>query len=71
MPNEPTVGDSGNSNIEKVAKHKSGRKLVYCSFCRKSNDEVRKIVAGPGVWICNECVRLSADVCGYSISEKE
>ncbi len=33
---------------------------VHCSFCHKSNEAVRKIVAGPdGVFICNECVDLS------------
>ena len=31
---------------------------VHCSFCGKSQDEVKKIVAGPGVYICNECVDL-------------
>lgn len=35
---------------------------VRCSFCGKSQDEVRKIVAGPGVYICNECVELCKDI---------
>ena len=35
-----------------------------CSFCGKPNTEVRKIVAGPGVYICNECVELCNDVIG-------
>ena len=35
---------------------------VRCSFCGKGSDEVVKIVAGPGVYICNECVALSADI---------
>jgi len=40
--------------------------LTMCSFCGKSHNEVKKLIAGPGVYICNECV----DVCG-SILEKE
>lgn len=35
---------------------------VRCSFCGKSQDEVRKIVAGPGVFICNECIDLCKDI---------
>ncbi|CAI3330158.1 ATP-dependent Clp protease ATP-binding subunit ClpX [Enterococcus cecorum] len=35
---------------------------VRCSFCGKSQDEVRKIVAGPGVYICNECVELCKEI---------
>ena len=34
--------------------------LTMCSFCGKSHSEVKKLIAGPGVYICNECV----DVCG-------
>jgi len=40
--------------------------LTMCSFCGKSHSEVRKLIAGPGVYICNECI----DVCS-SIIEKE
>ena len=37
-------------------------KLVKCSFCGKPQDQVRRIVAGPGVYICDECVQpLSGD----------
>lgn len=32
---------------------------VYCSFCGKSQDEVKKIIAGNGVFICNECVLIT------------
>ena len=35
---------------------------VRCSFCGKSQDEVRKLVAGPGVYICNECVDLCKEI---------
>lgn len=37
-------------------------KLLYCSFCAKSQDEVTRIIAGPSVYICNECVRLCGDI---------
>ena len=35
---------------------------LCCSFCRKGPDEVAKLVAGPGVYICDECVALSAEI---------
>ena len=35
---------------------------VRCSFCGKSQEEVRKIVAGPGVYICNECIDLCKEI---------
>ena len=36
--------------------------MVYCSFCGKNQEEVKKIIAGNGVFICNECVALSQDL---------
>ena len=36
--------------------------LVKCSFCGKSQQQVGKLIAGPGVYICNECVRLCNDI---------
>ena len=39
----------------------SGRNLS-CSFCRKSQREVRKLIAGPSVYICDECVELCNDI---------
>ena len=35
---------------------------LFCSFCGKNQHDVRKLIAGPAVYICNECVRLSADI---------
>jgi ATP-dependent Clp protease ATP-binding subunit ClpX len=35
---------------------------VKCSFCGKSQDEVHRIIAGPGVYICNECVELCQEI---------
>ena len=40
----------------------SERKLLYCSFCGKSQHEVRKLIAGPSVYICDECVELCIDI---------
>ena len=37
-------------------KSSSGEKLLYCSFCGKSQHEVRKLIAGPSVFICDECI---------------
>ena len=37
-------------------------KLLYCSFCGKSQQEVRKLIAGPSVYICDECVELCTDI---------
>ena len=41
---------------------KSGDKLLYCSFCGKSQHEVRKLIAGPSVFICDECIELCNDI---------
>jgi ATP-dependent protease Clp ATPase subunit len=39
--------------------------VVYCSFCGKSEDQVRTIIAGPKVFICNECVAFCNKVLRY------
>jgi ATP-dependent Clp protease ATP-binding subunit ClpX len=43
-------------------KSKDDDKLLYCSFCGKSQHEVKKLIAGPSVYICNECVDLCNDI---------
>ena len=45
-------------------------KLLYCSFCGKSQHEVRKLIAGPSVFICDECVDLCNDIIKEEIQEK-
>jgi len=40
----------------------SDGKILYCSFCGKSQHEVRKLIAGPSVYICDECVELCNDI---------
>ena len=47
-------------------KSSKGEKLLYCSFCGKSQHEVRKLIAGPSVFICDECV----DLCNEIIREE-
>ncbi|WP_119396480.1 ATP-dependent Clp protease ATP-binding subunit ClpX [Salinibius halmophilus] len=46
-------------------------KLLYCSFCGKSQHEVRKLIAGPSVFICDECVDLCNDIIREELAEKE
>ena len=36
--------------------------LLHCSFCRKSQDDVRRLIAGPTVFICDECVQVCVDI---------
>lgn len=43
---------------------------VYCSFCGKSQDEVKKIIAGNNVFICNECVELSQEIIREELAEE-
>ena len=38
------------------------KKNLYCSFCGKSQHEVRKLIAGPSVFVCDECVELCNDI---------
>ncbi|MDP1519795.1 ATP-dependent Clp protease ATP-binding subunit ClpX [Porticoccus litoralis] len=46
-------------------------KLLYCSFCGKSQHEVRKLIAGPSVFICDECVDLCNDIISEEIQETD
>ena len=48
--------------IQRAGTQRQDQSLILaCSFCRKSQDEVRKLIAGPTVYICDECVRRYAD----------
>ena len=47
-----------------------GSKILYCSFCGKSQHEVRKLIAGPSVFICDECVELCNDIIREELEEK-
>ncbi len=46
-------------------------KLLYCSFCGKSQHEVRKLIAGPSVFICDECVDLCNDIIREEVQESD
>src|ERR1700693_5950978 len=50
-------------------KHDDG-KLFYCSFCGKSQHEVRKLIAGPSVFVCDECVELCNDIIREELEER-
>ncbi len=56
MSDEKNNGDSG--------------KLLYCSFCGKSQHEVRKLIAGPSVFVCDECVELCNDIIREEVQEQ-
>ena len=49
---------------------KNGERNVHCSFCGKSQDQVTRLIAGEGVYICNECVQLCMSVLD-EMQEKE
>ena len=53
---------------DKHGKNDDG-KLLYCSFCGKSQHEVRKLIAGPSVFICDECVELCNDIIREEMQE--
>jgi ATP-dependent Clp protease ATP-binding subunit ClpX len=52
-------------------KSEDNGKLLYCSFCGKSQHEVRKLIAGPSVFICDECVDLCNDIIREEVQEAE
>ena len=45
------------------------RRPVKCSFCGKAQEQVKRLVAGPGVYICDECVALCNDIIGDEVEE--
>ena len=45
-------------------------KLLYCSFCGKSQHEVKKLIAGPSVYVCDECVELCNDIIREEMEEE-
>jgi ATP-dependent Clp protease ATP-binding subunit ClpX len=56
---------------DKKSKSGNGDRLLYCSFCGKSQHEVRKLIAGPSVFICDECVELCNEIIREEIQEDE
>ena len=52
------------------SKANQGGRVLYCSFCGKSEHEVRKLIAGPSVYICDECVDLCNDIIREEVAAK-
>jgi hypothetical protein len=50
-----------------MANFRRPEELLCCSFCGKSQNDVRKLIAGPGVYVCNECI----DICNEIINDDE
>ncbi len=55
---------------DRPSRGSEGGKILYCSFCGKSQHEVRKLIAGPSVFICDECVELCNDIIREELEEK-
>jgi ATP-dependent Clp protease ATP-binding subunit ClpX len=62
----------GNQSMTEDRQGRTGdsSKILYCSFCGKSQHEVRKLIAGPSVFICDECVELCNDIIREELEEK-
>ena len=56
------------SDKEKKGKGTKESKILYCSFCGKGQNEVRKLIAGPSVYICDECVDLCNNIIEEAVS---
>jgi ATP-dependent Clp protease ATP-binding subunit ClpX len=58
-------------SIDKDGSGEDSGKILYCSFCGKSQNDVRKLIAGPSVFICDECVDLCNDIIREEILDQE
>ena len=47
------------------------RRPIKCSFCGKAQEQVKRLVAGPGVYICDECITLCSEIIGEDVEELE
>lgn len=69
----PYINNTSNSGNRLPTKH-SGT-LLHCSFCGKNQHEIMKLIAGPSVYICNECISLCNEIiseeCASSSASKE
>ena len=52
-----------------MANRSEDRKLLRCSFCNKTQDQVRKLIAGPNAYICDECVQICAEIVDEELEE--
>jgi len=56
--------------VDRPTRPTDSSKILYCSFCGKSQHEVRKLIAGPSVFICDECVELCNDIIREELEDK-
>ena len=54
-----------------MARIGDGGDLLKCSFCGKSQKQVKKLIAGPGVYICDECIGLCNDIIAEEVDKDE
>ena len=54
-----------------MSNNKGQERIVKCSFCGKPQEVVKKIIAGPGVYICDECIALCQDIIDEEVFETE
>ena len=54
-----------------MPKHEKDDSLLRCSFCGKKRDEIKKLIAGPTVYICNECIDLCNDIIDEDLEEEK
>ena len=59
------------SNDDKNDDKNGDNKLLYCSFCGKSQQDVKKLIAGPSVFVCDECVELCNDIIREELLDQE
>ena len=52
-----------------MPKYEDNKKQLKCSFCGKAQEQVKRLVAGPGVYICDECVGLCNEIIGEEFDE--
>ena len=62
MGDDRKEGGNGKGGDKGGTKGSSKEKILFCSFCGKSQHEVRKLIAGPSVFVCDECVALCNDI---------
>src|SRR3954447_159941 len=67
----PSLGpaDGRKTGGDDVAKFGDGGELLKCSFCGKSQKQVKKLIAGPGVYICDECIDLCNEIIEEELAE--
>src|ERR1700742_3000553 len=56
-----------NRQLLSMSQFRRPEELLTCSFCGKSQNDVRKLIAGPGVYVCNECI----DICNEIINDDD